>query len=188
MDEDTRLQIQKILSGTIEGIIENNPSNLVILSNMTVHDASVKQEQDSITIAVLVYSLSKIYQREDYKQKKSWDLFNRSVLKGLTLALDAIQANNIKEYEKVLSAFFTLIDKLDKSLKNYIQGVFDNAKITKASRLYEHGISLGRTADLLGITQYELMNYTGSTGIADSNEGKTKDISDRIKFARRLFA
>jgi hypothetical protein len=188
LDEDIRLQIQKILSGTIEGIIENNPSELVSLSNITIHNASIHQDQDSITIAVLVYSLSKIYQRQDYARKKGWNNFNSSVLKGLNLALDAIHNNDFKEYEKILTVFFNLINKLDKGLKKYIQSVFDSAKITKASRLYEHGISLGRTADLLGITQYELMNYTGNTFIADMNESKTKDIGERIKYARRLFA
>ena len=35
------------------------------------------------------------------------------------------------------------------------------ASINKASRIYEHGISLGKTAQLLGITQWELTEYTG---------------------------
>lgn len=187
VDQDTKLQIQKILSGAIEGIIENNPSELTTLSNMTIHNASVNQDKDSISIAVLIYSLSKIYQRENYKEKRSWDLFNRSVLKGLNMALDAIQTNNYEGYDRVLVAFFKLIDKLDRSLKKYVKNVFESAKITKASRLYEHGLSLGRTADLLGITQYELMNYTGSTGIADVEENKTRSIAERIKLARQLF-
>ncbi|MEM2462826.1 MAG: hypothetical protein QXD71_01515, partial [Candidatus Pacearchaeota archaeon] len=61
------------------------------------------------------------------------------------------------------------------------------AAINKASRIYEHGISRAETARLLGITQWELAEYVGLTGIADTDLSITLPIEKRIKLAESLF-
>jgi len=80
-----------------------------------------------------------------------------------------------------------MINKLDLKLKEYIQDVLLKAKISKGSRLYEHGLSMERTAFLLGITQYELMDYIGKTHIADVRMKVLMHPKDRMKIARELF-
>ena len=64
--------------------------------------------------------------------------------------------------------------------------MFRRARINKASRIYEHGISLAQTAELLGITQWELMKYLGQTKIADKFDDEIKVI-DRLEHARKMF-
>jgi len=187
MDPDTRNQIELILKGTLEGIKNNDMLKIGQLSNFTVHGASTRQDKDSITIAVLVYALSKIYGREYYKRQKGWINFEKKLQKKLNNALDAIKKKDINTYENILKGIFTIIDGLDHNIKDYISVVFEKARVNKASRLYEHGISLGKTADLLGVTQYELMDYAGKTFIADSAEAQTLNILERIKIARSLF-
>ena len=59
--------------------------------------------------------------------------------------------------------------------------------INKASRIYEHGISMQRTAELLGISEWELSEYAGRTGISDVNLSITMDIKTRIEKAMELF-
>ena len=51
---------------------------------------------------------------------------------------------------------------------------------------FEHGISLGQTAQLLGISQWELMKYIGHTKIT---EGVTEKVSvrTRLKYVDELF-
>ncbi|MCX8194418.1 MAG: hypothetical protein N3G19_03635, partial [Candidatus Pacearchaeota archaeon] len=79
------------------------------------------------------------------------------------------------------------VDLLSGHLKIYIQDVFRKAQINKASRLYEHGISAAETAELLGITQFELSEYTGRTGIADVDLSITMPIKTRLNFTKTLF-
>jgi len=79
------------------------------------------------------------------------------------------------------------MNKLDSKLSVYVEEVFDKAKINKGSRLHEHGLSLGRTAKILGVSEWELMDYVGKTGIADVKLNLTKNIGERLKFARSLF-
>ncbi len=79
------------------------------------------------------------------------------------------------------------IQKLPGDLKKNINEVFRMAKINKASRIYEHGISMGKTAKILGISKWELSDYTGKTGIADVNLGITIPVTQRIKQAEDIF-
>ena len=72
-------------------------------------------------------------------------------------------------------------------MKKNIQDVFRKASVNKASRIYEHGISMGKTAKLLGITMWELADYAGKTGISDVSESKTLDVKSRIKLAMEMF-
>lgn len=187
MIEDLKNQTIIILRDTIKAIKDKEPEKISKLSNFTIHTASIKQNKESITIAVLIYSLSKIYQREYSKKLQGWDKFNKEILKELDKALRQIANEDHSSYEKTLKRIFNKIKKLDWKIKNYIQRVLQKARINKASRLYEHGISIGRTAELLGISKYDLMEYTGKTFIADSPENQTINIEKRLETTRRLF-
>ena len=79
------------------------------------------------------------------------------------------------------------INKLSGKLKIFIKDVFRRATINKASRIYEHGISMEKTASLLGITMFELAEYAGQTGIPDVPENKTLSVKTRIKLAMEMF-
>ena len=78
------------------------------------------------------------------------------------------------------------IEKLSGKLKNYIQDVFRSAEINKASRIYEHGISMEKTARLLGVSLFELARYSGEKE-DDIPESITVSVRQRIKFAMELF-
>jgi len=79
-----------------------------------------------------------------------------------------------------------VISNFDSKLNLYIQKVIDEAEIKKGSKLYEHGISLAQTADLLGVSQWELMKYIGQTKIADKFVDEV-NVKDRLAHTRRLF-
>ena len=68
----------------------------------------------------------------------------------------------------------------------YIEDVFKKAQINKASKIYEHGISLEKTAKLLGVSMFDLASYTGQA-IADTSEGNTISVKTRIKNAMEMF-
>ena len=68
-----------------------------------------------------------------------------------------------------------------------MKDVFNRAKINKASKIYEHGISMEKTAKILGITLWELAEYSGRTGVGNVNLGVTMQLNDRIKLAEEIF-
>jgi len=188
LEEQQRNNIIRILTETLKALEEGNIKELKDLSNQTIHDATTVQDQYSITIAVLIYSLSKIYEREfNYNKFKGFKVYCYDCVRGLEVAKEKLENNDIQGFEDTLSKYIKNLNKVHIKLQQSIQDVFEQAKISKASRIHEHGISLGRTAELLGITRFDLMNYIGKTYIADAKEAFTIDPEKRLKFARSLF-
>lgn len=177
----------RILEGTIQAIKNNDVFTIRDLSNHTVNTASTTQDPDNIVIAVIVYSLSKILERKDYRELTGWNRFYKNTLEYLSAAKDSLKSNKPAAFSKHLESIRKEIDHLSGKLKKYIQEVFRSAQINKASRLYEHGISMERTSKLLGITLWELANYSGETGIANTQFSKTKSAKERIGIALEAF-
>ena len=66
-----------VLQQTKESLKEKDAVKLRELSNQTIHAASTIQDAGSIALAVLIYTLSKIVERQDYNKIKSWDTFEK---------------------------------------------------------------------------------------------------------------
>ena len=99
----------------------------------------------------------------------------------------ALRSKNIERFNYEVSSNRKLIEELSGKLKFYINDVFRKSQINKASRIYEHGISMEKTAKILGISLWELSDYTGKTGIGDVNFGITMPVEERIKLAEKIF-
>lgn len=189
MDEKERINIIRILEDSIKAIKENNIIALKDLSNQSVHDTTIIQDEHTISLAVIIYSLSKFYERKlHYETMKGGDKFYNDCLKSLENAKDMIQRNDLIDFENEIKNYLKMLSKTEGKLNMYIKDVIEKAKINKASRLYEHGLSVGRTADILGISSYELMEYIGKTYIADVKENKTLNVKKRLETARRIFS
>lgn len=158
------------------------------LSDQTIHTASISQDPDNIAVAVIIYSLSKIIERkENYKTKPGWNKFYENLVSYIDSSINALKKNNKKEFRVCLKSIRNSINKLSGKLKIYIKDVFNKASINKASRIYEHGISMEKTASLLGITMFDLASYAGQTGISDVPLSRTSNVKNRIKLAMEMF-
>ncbi len=157
------------------------------LSNRVIHSASINQDPDSISLAVVIYSLSKIIEREKYKSYANWGRFFRAYLRCIDNSITALEKNDLDLFREQMQLVRSLIQNLSGNLKNYISEVFRKAEINKASRIYEHGISMEQTAGLLGITIWELAEYAGQTGISDVDLSVTMPVKQRIKQALEIF-
>jgi len=187
MNQKIKEEILSALNQASAAINRNDVVKLRDLSNQTISSGSIFQDEDIVTVAILMYSLSKIFERTDYKETKSWNLFYKSIISNLGNAKNELIKNNFKGYNKSIASLFNTVDKLDSKLKTYVKDLMAKAEITRGSRFYEHGLSIGRIADLIGISRWDLMEYSGKTGIADVKESVTKNVRERVKFARSLF-
>lgn len=178
MREDVKEDILKIIRRVVK-ILENGYYNqLKALSNHTVHNASIFQDKDSISIAVVTYALEKIV------DSPSFDL---AVFKAVfKQALKDLGQDKAEAYRATIGGLFKKIMDTDQRLKLYIDHVVDFALIKKGSKIYDHGISLAQTANLLGINQWELMEFLGTTTVVDSFQEEL-GVKRRLQVARELF-
>jgi len=178
MIPDVKRDILSILKQAQECLSKDDLTELALLSNHTMHNASIFQDEDSISIAVVVYALSKIFERQGSVDKR--------VVEELKSAHTCLQRNDFHSYKQSIHNITNIIHKLDSKLKLYVEEVINQAEIRKGSKIYDHGISLARASEMLGISQWELMTYIGNTQIIDNSE-KVLKASNRVKFARTLF-
>lgn len=179
--------VLRILQETKVAIKDNDSIKLKELSNQTIHTASITQDPDNIALAVAVYSLSKIVERKEYETFSGWKTFYKTINLAVDNSIDAIKKNDDKKLKDSFLLIQKSVSRLSGKLKDYIQDVFRKAEINKASKIYEHGISMEKTASLLGITMFELASYAGQKPDANMSLSYTIDVKSRIKTAEDMF-
>jgi len=182
MEKETLHTIQ-VLQSAKKALNDKDSQRLDELSNQTIHSACGIQDSGSLTTVVLIYSLAKLL--ESHSKIKN---FNRTIKKintYLNLAIKALRDERIDKYESYLAMARRSLSSTSISIKPFIQEILRKASINKASKLYEHGLSLGKTSELLGITQWELAEYTGQK--IEVQVHTTIKIKDRAKLAWEFF-
>ena len=184
MDEIIRNDALKIINRTIDILKvkeENDIVELKDLSNHTIHNASVFQDECSVSVAVFIYALSKIIERKQY------ELNYGKILKILEKTKKSLMNNEMHNFKIGIKKLFSEISKIDNKLKLYVQEVVNQAQIKKGCKLCEHGLSAAKASQVMGISQWELMNYLGKTKIHETMP-HVVDIKTRLKYARNLFS
>jgi hypothetical protein len=148
------------------------------LSDHVIHNASIFQDKDSITIAVTIHALSKLYRFPEEVDK--------FVLPRIENSARYLEDGDINKYESEIRNIIKDLSEKDEKAKFYIQEVFELAQIKKASKMFEHGISLGQVAEALGIYIWDITEYVGKTRIVDQFEYKSSAIK-KLAFSRQLF-
>lgn len=168
------------LKEVIRVLKKKDPADLEDISDHTIHNASIFQDEDSVSVAVLIYSLYKLGVQErlgDYDR----------LIRIMYNAIDNLNKNKFGAYSDDIRDAFKVIHKADSKLKFYIQEVINKSHIKKGSRIVDHGISLARAAQIMGVSQWELMTYVGKTKIMDSEDVKKSLVRRRLNFARSVF-
>jgi len=186
MKESIRKDILDILRDSIRAIKRDDIAQLRELSDHTLHSSTIYQEEDSTAIAVVIYSLFKIYEKQRLQNHPGWQLFNNDVIKILESAYNSLITANFAQYKISIKKLFDIISKFEKAFGRYVTEVVEQSKIKKGSNLVNHGLSVGRTAELLGISSWDLMNYLGITDFADI-QPRTIGARERLRTAERLF-
>lgn len=179
--------VLRIFEETKEAIKREDTFRLNELSNQTINTASRTHDPDNIATAVVVYSIGKIIERKKYREFPEWNNLYKKIISSIDGAIRAIEEDKEKDFKKSIDSLREYINHLSGKLKDYVQDVFRKAQINKASKIYEHGISMEKTADLLGITMYELALYAGQTDVSNTSENKTIEARSRIKMAVEFF-
>ena len=185
---EEREHLVEVLQQASEAIKKNDVAKLKELSNQTIHTASTHKDTDSISVATIIYSIGKILEREEFQKVKGCTEFCASVGRVIGEAVSALKKNDEVAFKNKLQEIMTSVKKLSPNLRKDVQEVFRKAQINKASKIYEHGISMQNTANLLGITMFELAGYSGGKEVSDTPEAKTVDVKTRIKFAMDMFS
>lgn len=156
---EIQTDIAAALFKAIEALEQKNSFALVDCSNMTVHNATVFQDKDSINAGVMLYALSKVLR----EKPELADQF----LHLLIHAYNKLKHDDVVSYRQVCQEILDQISHISHNLNKYIQHFIETAKVKKGSSLYYHGLSIAQSASVSGTSQWELYNYVGKTTTDD---------------------
>lgn len=179
--------VLRILKEAKKFIEDDNANGLKNLSNQTIHAATISQDADNIILAVLIYSLGKVMERDHYRNMKGWDKFYADVVKNLGEAANNLGKDDIDSTRNNFGAIRHSLNEIEGDLGRYIKDVFRKAEINKAFKLYEHGLSSGATAELLGVSLWDLASYIGQSHIGDAKIAISMPVKERVKIVEGVF-
>ena len=186
MKSESKEVLIKILHRLKLATISGNYQSLTNIAKYALDTASIFQNKDALSIAVIVYAIVKLTERKKIIQTDIPISTYRDLIKNIEEASKNLSKENKFQYEMNIKKLFKLIGKLDNQLPLYIEEVVNKSKIKKGFLLHEKGISLSRAAYIMGISQWELMGYIGKTQISE-HISKKVDVRSRLKFTKELF-
>ncbi len=179
--------VLRIFKEARQAIEKGDALGIKRLSDQTIHTAAISQDGDNVVVAVLIYSLSKIIEREHYREMPGWKEFYGGLLKELDYAIGALEKADIKNYRIYVGRIRNAVNAISGDLREYIKDVFRKAKVNKAFKIYEHGLSSEQTAKLLDVSLWELSGYIGQSSISEAKVSMSMPVKKRLKIAEDIF-
>ncbi|MBL7056430.1 hypothetical protein ISS07_05955 [Candidatus Woesearchaeota archaeon] len=149
------------------------------LSNRIIHNASLFQDECSVSVAVLIYSLYKVISRRDNH------LNYLKIVKLMDRMLYSLRNNDEVRFKELIKQAFSEVSRIDNKLGMYVSEVITEAQVKKGCKLCEHGLSIAKASEVMGVSQWELMKYFGNTSMEDV---PGVGVTERLKLARGLFS
>ena len=178
MEEVVRQDILEVLNQGIAAIQKGDAFRVKELSNNVIHNASIFQDEDSLDIAVLMYALSKTMERGR--------LDISEIEKLLEKAKSSLDSLNFDQHRLAVKLALRKIAEADSRLKLFVSNVINQAEIKKGCKICQHGVSVARTANILGISRWDLMQYLGRTTFHDEID-ETVNVLERLAYARKVL-
>ena len=186
MKRESKEAIIKVLQRLKSATISGNSQSLKNIAKSALDTASIFQNKNTLSVAVLAYAIVKLIERKKIIKTNLPISIYRDIIKNLEEVSRNITKEKTTQTEKNFRELFKLIGKLDDKLPLYIEEVVNKAKIKKGFLLHEKGISLPRAAHIMGVSQWELMGYIGKTQISE-HISKKVDVRGRLNFTKELF-
>ncbi|MDD5178229.1 MAG: hypothetical protein PHT54_03030 [Candidatus Nanoarchaeia archaeon] len=187
MNDLIKKDIINLINEALSAISKKDITLLKEISDHTIHNSATSQDDASISIAVVVYSLYKIFNNPSLTHSKKWERFSKDLVLYLGKAKEGLERDDLSKYNSSISLILKSMSKIESQLGQYIFSVINSAKVKKGTKLYEHGISASRAAQILGISSWDLMSYMGNVSIPETERILTKKTKERLESARRLF-
>lgn len=180
MKEDVRQDIIGVLDTVAEILSFESWEGLKDVSDHSLRTASLHQDDDSISIATLIYAISKLMERHAVKDVEP-------MIEKLLGAKEDLKALRLDHYHMQIATLFRMILRIDNKLSHYVELIIDKAKKNKGTKMVSQGISVERAASLLGISQWELMSVVGKTMMIDE-ESPISNVKARMRLMREIFS
>lgn len=187
MNEDVRCDLINTLHSIKLALEKRDAEELKELSNHTMHCTTIYEEKRAVYIAIIAYSLGKTLEKggPENVEVSVFEEFINGLFQNFGALISFLENKDFEKFDNSLSEMMRAISEFETSFGKYILDVLHFAKIQKGARIYEHGLSLSKIAEMIGVSKWELMSKVGE---AKEHKGATppKNIKERFEKIRKL--
>ena len=137
------------------------------LANQAIENASLANNKRLASLALVSYCLHKMCSKQHIVRDGRWPEIKHDILFDLKKAAKSLEGSDLDGFDHWIGGVIGSVKQADEEIGNYVQNLFEKAKIKYASAAYSMGLSLGRSSALTGADQKDLLHYIGVTRIAD---------------------
>ncbi|MBU0536246.1 MAG: hypothetical protein KKE20_04735, partial [Nanoarchaeota archaeon] len=119
MEEVVKKDILTVLRELIILLEDEEYAEIKELSNHIIHNASIFQDQDSVSTAVIIYAISKIMERTAEKREV---IANKLVI-AINESITLLEKDRIEEYRLAVKKLMKTISEHDERLHFFIEEV-----------------------------------------------------------------
>jgi hypothetical protein len=171
--------IHKLIEESIDAIKNKDALALRKISTTANSEAVIEGHRELILLALIDYSLSKILSKVHYEDVDG-EFYGK-----ITSLMEQSASANKDDLILILEDIEDLVIKLDRKEGNYSRNIMEKARIKKAAKLYEQGLSLRRASELTDADPVEVLDYVGNSKIHEFKGGGKN--AKRLDAARGVF-
>ena len=128
MQKAVKKDILNILKKAQRYINKMDSKELKHLSDYAIRNTSVFQDPDSLSLAVFIYTLSKLLERWGFEGE-----YADEARKYLSSAQFSLEQQGVTEYREQMKKLGDFISSIEKEYRIYVEKVIDKAQIKKGS-------------------------------------------------------
>ena len=152
-------------------------------SNELIEEAARLNDKVLAEFSLICYALHKLLTKVHITRSTNWQNVKTRMLDAMDKCGMVVDAEEEGLFEKALLQIVKSIQAVDARAGNYVQDLYDKARVKQASRAYGMGLSLGAAAELTGADPKDLQNYIGTTTMHDETKEKY-GIANRVRFIK----
>ncbi len=154
------------------------------IANQAIENASLINNKRLASLALIAYCLHKMCSKQHIVRDGRWSEIKHDILFDLKKAEKSLEALDLDDFDHWIGEVIGSVKQTDEEIGNYVQNLFEKAKVKYASVAYSMGLSLGQAAALTGSGKKDLLRYIGITRISD-RDTVTHGIGKRLRSLKR---
>ncbi len=154
------------------------------IANQAIENASLANNKRLASLALVAYCLHKMCSKQHIVRDGRWPEIKHDILFDLKKSAKSLEAIDLDGFDHCIDGVIGSVKQADEEIGNYVQNLFEKAKVKYASTAYGMGLSLGQSAALTGSDKKDLLRYIGVTRIAD-RDTVTYGIGKRLRQLKR---
>lgn len=113
------------------------------IANQAIENASLANDKRLANLALVAYCLHKMCGKQHIVRDGRWPEIKHDILFDLKKAAKSLEAHDLDGFDQWIDGVIGSVKQADEEIGNYVQNLFEKARIKYASTAYSMGLGLG---------------------------------------------